>query len=422
MKRILPLLVLLACGEAKPPEPCGPVAQVTAPVGESITVEEVCFTDPEGGALTLSVTVQDTEIVTAGHNEDKVWVRGEKPGTTTVKVTATNPENQTGTLDFSVLVPNRPPTGSIADMTLPAGIDPVINLAKHYSDPDGQPLTYTASPSAPAVVSVAVTDSFLQLATMRAGRSEVSVTVSDGEGNHTDVFEVTVEQALFSDDFASATSLDNYEITDSTTDAAIEDSRLVVTQAHDDFFPLVVREFGGEAENLTVDVALRPSATGMAGFWVLTGDERYQVYAFLVGEADLTLGTFDWHFAWWDATAQGGNGGWVASTEWSLGESDDIDDDVTATVSLSLTDDDGLSVFLNGEEIIAPRTGSFLLNKAVALALMTWPKPDATGTPVSRMGWVGFRAEEFTEDDDNGPQAYPLPDFAKLKINPVQRR
>ncbi len=418
MKRILPLLVLLACGEAKPPEPCGPVAQVTVPVDETVTVEEVCFNDPGGGALTLAVTSQDPEIVTAGDNEGKVWVRGEKPGTTTVKVTATNQENQTGTLDFSVAVPNRPPTGSIADMTLPTGVDPVIDLAKHYSDPDGQPLTYTASSSAQAVVSVEVTGSFLQLATSRAGRSEISVTVSDGEGDHTDMFNVTVEQAFFSDDFASAASLDNYEITDSTTDAAIEDSRLVVTQAHDDFYPLVVREFGGVAENLTVDVALRPSATGLAGFWVLTGDERYQVYVFLVGEADIGLGTFDWHFAWWDAT----QGGWVASDDWSLGESEDIDVDVTAIVSLSLTDDDGLNVFLNGEEIIEPRTGSFLLNKAVALALMTWPHPDDTGTWVSRMGWVGFRAEEFTEDEDDGPQAYPLPDLAKLKIKPVQRR
>lgn len=422
MKRILPLLVLLACGEAKPPEPCGPVAQVTAPVGEAVTVEEVCFNDPEGGALTLAVTSQDPDVVTAGLRGNSVWVRGEKPGTTTVKVTATNPENLTGTLDFSVAVPNRPPTGSIADMTLPTGVDPVIDLAKHYSDPDGQPLTYTASSSAQAVVSVDVTGSFLQLATSSAGRSEISVTVSDGEGDHTDMFNVTVEQAFFSDDFASAASLDNYEITDSTTDAAIEDSRLVVTQAHDDFFPLVTREFGGVAENLIVDAALRPSANGMAGFWVLTGDERYQVYAFLIGEADLGLGTFDWHFAYWDATANGGTGGWLASPDWSLGESEDIDVDVTATVSLSLTDDDGLNVFLNGEEIIEPRTGSFLLNKAVGLTLMTWPTPNASGTPVSRMGWVGFRAEEFTEDEDDGPQAYPLPDLAKLKIKPVQRR
>lgn len=422
MKRILPLLVLLACGEAKPPEPCGHVAQVTAPVGEAITVEEVCFTDPEGGALTLSVTVQDTEIVTAGENAGKVWVQGEKPGTTTVKVTATNPENLTGTLEFSVLVPNRPPTGSIADMTLPAGIDPVINLAKHYSDPDGQPLTYTASPSAPAVVSVAVTDSFLQLATMRAGRSEVSVTVSDGEGNHTDVFNVTVEQALFSDDFASAASLDNYEITDSAN-AAIEDSHMVLTAVNNDFFGLAIRDFGGEAENVAVDAALRPTELGQAGFWVYTGHERYQFYVFMVGEDDLggDLGVADWLFAWFDADADGGNGGLFVSTEWSIGTSDAIESDVTVHISLSL-DDNGLSVMLNGEELIAPRTASSLVNTAIGFALATRPKGPASGATVSSMGWAGFRAEEFTEDDDNGPQAYQLPDFAKLKINPVQRR
>ena len=421
MKRLLPLLVLLGCGgEAKPPTACAEVPQVTVAVDESVTVT-ICFEDPEGGTLKLVAASADDEIATAGLRGDNVWVQGKKPGTTTVTVTATDPDNMSGTLDFSVLVPNQPPSGAMADMTLPVGIDPMVNLAKTYTDPDGTPLTYTASSSASAVVSVAVTDSFLTIATMRGGVATVTVTASDGEGEHTDMFDVTAEPALFSDNFASAGSLDDWVLGDSAT-AEVEDSRLVLTAVNAGFYGLAIQEFGGEAEDWTVDAALRPTDDGLAAFFVVTGDERIQFYLFMVGEADLGLGPYDWHFAWFDSQAGGGQGGLLANPDWSLGISDDIDDDVTANISMTLTGDDGLSVMLNGEEIIAPRTGNFLFNTAVEFALGTAAKPNVTGATVSRMGWVGFRAEDFTEDEDEGPQAYRRPDFTKLKIRPVQHK
>lgn len=421
MKRLLPLLFLLGCGEAKPPTACAEVPQVTVAVDEAVTVT-ICFEDPDGGALTLAAASADDEIATAGLRGDNVWVQGKKPGTTTVTVTATDPDNMSGTLDFSVLVPNQPPTGAMPDMTLPVGIDPMINLAKIYSDPDNQPMTYTASSSASGIVSVAVTDSFLTIATMRGGVATVTVTASDGEGEHTDMFDVTAEPALFADNFASTASLDNWVVGDSAR-AVVENSRLVLTAVNEGFYGLAIQEFGGEAENVAVDVELRPTADAQSGFFVLTGDERYQYYIFLVGEDDLgELGVINWLFAWYDAEANGGNGGLFVNTDWSLGTSDDIANDVSVNVSLSLTEGDGLSVLLNGQELIAPRTAAYVLNTVVEFALATRPGADAIGATVSSMGWVGFRAERFTEDEDDGPQAYRRPDFTKLGIQAVQHK
>ena len=149
---------------------------------------------------------------------------------------------------------------------LPAGVDPAIDLARHFSDPDGQSLTYTASSSATAIVSVAVTDSTLMLDTRAEGVAAISVTASDGHEDVDVTFNVTVTTTpTFTDKFASTASLNDWLISDSAR-AAIEDSRLVLTAVNSGFMGLATRDFEGEAEGITVDVALRPTAQGQAGF------------------------------------------------------------------------------------------------------------------------------------------------------------
>lgn len=414
MRTTLPLsvaaatLMALSCSSGGPAacEGSEAIPQQSVEVGEDVSVTAICFEDPSGGTLSISASSADESVVEA-FVRGSVWVRGVSPGQTTVTARATNEAEKSTSVDFEVLVPNNPPAGSMPDMTLPVGVDPAIDLAIVYTDPDGQALTYTVSSSSSTVASVAVTGSVLALRTAGEGLATVTVTASDGHAEHTDMFEVTAESALASDDFASATSLDDWSYTDSTTETAIEDSRLLLTSIHTGFLGVASQAIGGIAEDVTVDAALRPTAEALAGFGVGTTDSIVPLYVFLVGEADLGLGAFDWHFAWYDATRPG----WVASPDWSLGTSDDIDVDVTAIVSLSLTSDEGLSVMLNGQEIIAPRAVA-IENTAVELSLWAW-RTGEDARAAARMGWVGLRAEDFTEFDDP-PQSYKRFDFGEL--------
>lgn len=424
MRTTLPLsaatavVMALSCSSGGPALCAGSetIPQQTVNVGETASVE-TCFEHTGGGTLSYSASSGDASIVDASIRvSSTVAFRGVSPGQTAVTVTATDEGDMSENVEFQVLVPNRPPTGSMADMTLPVGVDPMIDLATTYTDPDDQELTYTASSSSSAVASVAVTGSSLTLRTAGQGLATVTVTASDGEAEHTDMFDVTAEPALVSDDFASAASLDDWVLGDDVS-ATIEDSHMVLRSADGNGF--AVQPLGGVASDVTVDVALRPDPQGLAGFAVYTGVDAYPIYVFLVGEADLGLGSFDWHFAWLNAEAD--QPGWRADPDWSLGTSDEIVDDVTAVVSLSLTEDDGLSVMLNGNEIIAPRIVSQLSATAIGLGLVTWPKETGQTNRewVSRMGWIGLRAEDFIDGDP--PQAYKRFDFGELKIKRIQQ-
>ena len=68
----------------------------------------------------------------------------------------------------------------LADRTAAAG--DTLTLAAMGSDPDGDALTYTASSSTEAVVSVEIADSLLTIYPLSAGRATITVTVRDPEG------------------------------------------------------------------------------------------------------------------------------------------------------------------------------------------------------------------------------------------------
>lgn len=427
MRTTLPLsvatatLIALSCSSGGPEVCAGSesIPQQTVGVGEDANVTAICFEDPSGGTLTYSASSADASIVET-FIRGSVWIRGVSPGQTTVTATATNEADQSESVEFQAFVPNQPPEGSIADMTLPVGVDPMIDLAMAYTDPDGQELTYTASSSSSSVATATVAGSVLTIRTTGEGLATVTVTASDGEAEHTDMFDVTAKPTLVADDFASAASLDDWVLSDSAT-AVIEDSRLVLTAVNDGFWGLATHDLGGQAEGFTVDVALRPTETAQAGFWVFTGHERFGFYQFAIGNDDLggNLGEVDWLFAWFDAEANNGQGGLFVNTDWSIGTSDDISDDVTSIVTLSL-DDQGLQVSLNGVELIAPRTDAFLLNTAVGISAGTRPKGTASGSTIARTDWIALGAEDFTEVE-GAPQAYLRPDFGGLKIKRIQQ-
>ena len=98
------------------------------------------------------------------------------------------------------VVSNRPPvaTGTLTDQVVHVGGSAVTDVAGVFRDPDGDPLTYEATTSAPAVASVAVSGSTVTVRAVAAGAAMIRVTATDVGGSNataTLAFRVTVERA-----------------------------------------------------------------------------------------------------------------------------------------------------------------------------------------------------------------------------------
>ena len=196
-------LLAAACGDGETnPEPNrSPVASGTIPaqtvaVGESVTVNVTsAFSDPDGDALTYAATSSAPGVASVAVSGADVTVTGVSAGTASVTVTASDPDGLSAEQAFEVTVPNRAPvaTDSIPAQTVEVGDSVSVDLAGHFSDPDGDALAYAATSSAPGVASVAVSGADVTVTGVSAGTANVTVTASDPDGlSAQQAFEVTV--------------------------------------------------------------------------------------------------------------------------------------------------------------------------------------------------------------------------------------
>ena len=154
-------------------------------VGDTASVDvSAYFNDPDGDALSYSVANSDATAVSASVAGSVVSLTAITQGISTVTVTASDPDGLSAEQDIAVTVPNRAPTAldTIPSRTLLAGNTVEFDLARYFSDPDGDSLTFTAASANVGVASVESVGSTLTITARTPGSTRVTVTVADPAG------------------------------------------------------------------------------------------------------------------------------------------------------------------------------------------------------------------------------------------------
>jgi len=186
------------------PVPVGMIDPITLTVGNGSATVNIAnkFSDPDGDRLTYTAVSSNTAVATVSVASATLTVTPVNEGTATVLLIVKDAHGLTVTRNFTVMV-NSAPNGApvvvrtINPVTLTAGNGAaVIEIADQFSDPDGDPLTYSAVSANAAVVTVKMTDSTLTITPVAAGSTTVILTASDGSLNTTQTIAVTVNAAL----------------------------------------------------------------------------------------------------------------------------------------------------------------------------------------------------------------------------------
>ena len=174
---------------------------LTLTAGDSPTTMDMTdkFSDPDGDALTYTAVSTDTRVATASVSNATLGITPVAEGTTTVMIMVQDTEGLTITRNVTVTVnpkPNRAPAivEAIDPLTLTAGTDATtIDMAAHFSDPDGDALTYTAVSADTRVATVSVSNATLGITPVAEGTTTVMIMVRDTGGlTITHSFAVTV--------------------------------------------------------------------------------------------------------------------------------------------------------------------------------------------------------------------------------------
>jgi len=149
------------------------------------------FSDLDGDALTYIASSSAASIATANISGSTLTVAPVAVGTATITVTANDGKNGMASTMFMVTVGtalNRAPAvaSAISNQTLNVGgtsFTRDLNASPAvFSDPDSDPLTYTASSSAANIATVDLSGTAIIVAPVDAGSATITVTANDGKG------------------------------------------------------------------------------------------------------------------------------------------------------------------------------------------------------------------------------------------------
>ena len=172
----------------------------TVKVSKSKTVSLSATCDPPADTLTYTATSSDTAKATVSVSGSTLTVTGVDAGTATVTVTVSDGRggSDIGTFDVTVERLNEPPVCSFSTQTIDVGDSTDLGVTAHCTDADGHSMTFTSASSEDtriATVSRRNSNATVRIRGVAVGRTNVTVTVSDGHGGSTtETFEVNVVQ------------------------------------------------------------------------------------------------------------------------------------------------------------------------------------------------------------------------------------
>ena len=174
-------------GTNEAPETVGSIPSQTIDEGESTTIDASrYFRDPDGNRLSYSATSSDGSTATVSVSGSTVTIEGVARGTTTITVTASDPDGLRARQQASVTVRavNQAPvtSGMISDRTVDVGDTDELDASSYFHDPDSDPLNYRAASSSTGVARVSVSGSTVTITGVARGTATITVTARDPGG------------------------------------------------------------------------------------------------------------------------------------------------------------------------------------------------------------------------------------------------
>ena len=166
------------------PQPQGNISKMTFHRGQAAKSTDVSdnFRDPDNDVLTFTASSSNTSVATVSVSGSDVEVDPGVLGSARITVTATDTDNVSNRHGFNVEVVNRPPvvSQSISDRSLNKNSSDSFNASSHFSDPDGDQMTFSARSSNTVIAGVSVSGNTVTIESEGdGGDATVTVTATD---------------------------------------------------------------------------------------------------------------------------------------------------------------------------------------------------------------------------------------------------
>ena len=173
--------------DPRAPEAVGSIPTQTVSAGQSTSVDlNPYFRDADGDPLAYAATVSDVATATVSVSGNMLAITGVARGVVVLTVFASDPGGLSATqrTQVTVEVPNQAPelVGTIPGQTLGPGQWISISVSSYFRDPEGEPLSFSATTSSPGVASVAVSGDIVTITQGGRGTAIVNAVARDPDG------------------------------------------------------------------------------------------------------------------------------------------------------------------------------------------------------------------------------------------------